>query len=111
MYTNNPKYVYTLSSIAYRYKNVGSPTAATSVEDLIRAPTVCHSQVKVLVDRVEKSDTSLLISLVLLNHEIIHNHTYVALIQMDIIQYSILYSYDLMDALQCYFPRHTVRNA
>ena len=44
-----------------------SPTAATSVEDLIGAPTVSHSQAKVLVDRVEKSDTSLLISLVLLN--------------------------------------------
>ena len=47
-------------------QSVGSPTAATSAEDLIGAPTVCHGQAKVVVDRLERSDTSLLISLVLL---------------------------------------------
>ena len=46
-------------------QDVDSPAAATSVEDLIGAPTVCHGQAKVVVDRVERSDTSLLISLVL----------------------------------------------
>ena len=46
-------------------QDVGSPAAATSVEDLIGAPTAYHGQAKVVVDRVERSDTSLLISLVL----------------------------------------------
>ena len=81
-----------------------------------RGPNCLTAKQRFMVDRVEKSDTSLLISSVL---EIIHNHTYVTPIQMDIIQHSFLYSYDLRDnnlahrphALQCCFPRHTVRNA